>query len=129
LNETPFLPVLLELLRRREAGEANCAVAVVNPRGAVAGWTSLMPDPMWPDRGVLDVYCSPAGWTAAVEMIRDVLRARAGRVIAYSDTESVEKDRALRATGFRPVATLPGWLDATAVGPSRGLVSVWEHFA
>lgn len=126
LSEGPFLPVLQEQRGRRAAGETDCAVVLTSARGAVHGWATCLADPCWPHLSVLDLYCSPAGWPRAGELIRSVLAARAGRLVAYADAGFIAKESALQSEGFQPVATLPRWIRGKGPAVGGKDVVIWE---
>ncbi len=103
---------LLTVLRRQAAGRI-CAVVLRTAAGAVVGMASRLPDPIWPDRDVLDVYCHPNAWRHAGSLLA-AIPSQAGRAcVAYSDDRA--RSAALDIVGFRHVASLPDWTNGRTV--------------
>lgn len=107
-GEGPLLPVL-----RRQAAGTVCAVVLRTDAGAVVGMASRLPDPIWPDRDVLDVYCHPRAWSRAAELLAAIPAQASRACVAYSDDRA--RSAVLAAVGFRHVASLPDWTNGREV--------------
>lgn len=120
-SEGALLPVIRRQRQLRAHGGPDCAVALATPTGAVVGFASVLPDPIWPEQDVLDLFVHPSAWSRATELI-DKLPLQSGRsCVAYTDIGGTSKVEILAATGFSRVAVLPDWL------PGRGDVTVWRR--
>jgi len=118
-SEGAFLPVLRRQAERRAAGAPDCAVVLRSDRGAVLGFATRLPDPLWPDRDLLDLYCHPPAWNRAGELLAALAPNPGRAAAAYVDDPA--KASALAAAGWRRTARLPDWLEA------GGSVEVWEE--
>jgi GNAT superfamily N-acetyltransferase len=115
LTEGPFLPVIRDERKRRADGLPPRAVAMQkDDNGAVVGFAMRDTHPSWPDAGQLDLWCHPDYWDRASELIAPLGLASAGRTIAYGDSDSPLKNRALKSLGFRAIGTLPRFVAADA---------------
>ena len=103
-------------------------VALVLPAGpAVVGLAVQDEHPIWPDTRLADVYCHPAHWDRAADLLAGVLPARDRRCLAYADSTCPAKHEVLAGASFRPAATLPGWLAAARSGAGSVDVTVFER--
>ena len=105
------------------SGGPDCAVALVAANGAVWGLASLMPDPIWPDQDVLDIFCHPGAWSHAAEMLAAIPAKSLRACVAYADVGATAKAAVLSAAGFTRVSDLPGWL------PGRADAVLWRRAA
>ena len=55
--------------------------------------------PLWPDTGLLDVYCHRDFWDYGAEVLGALDLPSMGRWLAYSDDGCPEKDAVLAAAG------------------------------
>nr|MBA2479337.1 hypothetical protein [Planctomycetota bacterium] len=110
LTEGPFLPVIRE--HRRQPDAKPKAYALQKDNGAVVGFAMRDIHPSWPDAGQLDLWCHPDHWDRADELIAPFDLSAAGRTIAYGDSDSPQRSRALAAAGFKPIGTLPRFVAA-----------------
>ena len=67
-------------------------------------------DPLWPDRGIVDLYCHPNFWSKATTLLSQLPIPHGKRAIAYADTRCAEQLEALSNCGFQTLTTLPHWL-------------------
>lgn len=120
-SEGPLLPAIRRQKQASLAGAPPCAIALSSPSGAVLGLASLLPDPIWPEQDVLDLFVHPRAWNRAAELV-DWLPPNHGRAcVAYTDVGALSKIEALFAAGFVAMATLPRWL------PGGDDVTVWRR--
>jgi GNAT superfamily N-acetyltransferase len=86
-------------------------VALVTDAGAVAGWAVLQPDDLaFGDGYLLDLYVHAAFEADAPKLLDAMPWPRHARVSVYTSGDDTYRTRTLNRAGFRPVATLPGWL-------------------
>lgn len=77
------------------------ARVLVRPEtGAVVGAAVAGDHPLWPDTGLLDVYCHPDFWDWGTELLGALERPRRDRWLAVSDDGCCAKDAVLAAAGF-----------------------------
>lgn len=74
-------------------------VAENSATGAVVGAAVAGSHPLWPDWGLVDVYCHPDFWETGAELLQRVPSA-GQRWLAVSDEGCPDKDQALAAAGF-----------------------------
>ncbi len=67
--------------------------------GAIVGAAVAGGHPLWPDTGLLDVYCHPAFWDWGTELLA-ALDLPGDRWLAVSDDGCPEKEAVLAAAGF-----------------------------
>jgi hypothetical protein len=80
--------------------------------GAVAGWLVLIPDGLtFGGATLVDLHVHPAYRQDAPKLLAAVRRPEAGRLTAYTAEPAEYRAALLEGVGFRPVATLPGWLE------------------
>lgn len=116
-SETPLLPLIREENRRRMIAESIRACVLRDAAGsAVLGVACRRPHPLWPMTDVLDVYCHPAWWHRAAEMLEMIPAPSGCRTLAYADTGHAERRAVLERAGFTPAATLDKWAPLPAPG-------------
>jgi len=77
------------------------ARVLVRPEtGAVVGAAIAGDHPLWPDTGLLDVYCHPDFWDWGTELLGALQRPGRDRWLAVSDDGCTAKDAVLAASGF-----------------------------
>jgi len=112
-TEGPLLPLLRGNIERRQKGQPPAGLALqANQSTAVVGLAAWGWDPLWPDTCLLDVWCHPAWWDRAAELLGALELPEADRCIAYGDSACEAKLEVLRAAGFRQIGVLPRWLAA-----------------
>jgi hypothetical protein len=115
ITEGPLLPVIRTNRERIARGEMPTAAVIADPAsGAViafAHWADASP---WPETSQLDLWCHPAAWGRAVELVETLRIPRERRLIAWADADCPAKTAALGKLGFRPAGALPDltWVDA-----------------
>lgn len=110
LTEGPMLP-LIQSERARRHEEAPHALVLQNKKtGAAVALATQRPDPMWPNRCLVDLYCHPNFWTESSTLLAELPLPTGKRLVAYADASCLEQCNAFREAGFQTVATLPRWL-------------------
>jgi GNAT superfamily N-acetyltransferase len=127
-TEGPALDRLKRESDSRDAGEAAVTSAVLEQAetSAVVGLSALGADPLWPRTVVVDVYCHPAFWGGAADLLQALDLPSAERYIAYSDAACPEKANALSASGFSQVALLPSRIAADRARTRLLDVTMWQ---
>ena len=129
-TEGPLLGLIRDEQRRPpdEPAAQPAALALVSTdTTAVVGLAVRARSRTWPGRLVVDVYCSPAHWSRAGELLAGVLPDGARRCVAYADADFPAKHDALARAGFRPIATLPEWSPADPAATRFVDVTVFER--
>ncbi len=104
-TENPFLPAIRDGIKREEEGEKPNAMVLRNRRTtAVVGFTMWRWHPIWPDTCLLDIYCHPAYWDKAGDLLASLSLPDADRYIAYGDASCEQKYGVLSDAGFRQTA-------------------------
>lgn len=115
-SEGGLLPLLIEGAQRQQQDEPPATVVLENSvTRAVVGLATYQWDPIWPATCLLDLYCHPAYWDHGTMLLDRLSLPTPQRVVAYVDSEHVDKQAVLRQVGFQPVTTLPQWLAADTV--------------
>lgn len=105
--EGPLLPLVRAEQVRREKGEpARVRVLENAATGAVAGLAAWDAHSLWPDLVSVDVYCHPAHWQAAPDLLGSLELPAGAHCIAYVDGGCPAKMDVLVAAGFRPTVDL-----------------------
>ena len=65
--------------------------------------------PLWINTCLLDVYCHPAYWQKAPELLEQLSLPQADRYIAFTDANQFKKQSVLEAAGFRETEVLKNW--------------------
>ena len=105
--EWPLVGLLNTESRRLAAREAPRAVALRNlSTGAVAGFATWAHRSRGKGTCVIDVYCHPAYWSSAGDLLDALQTPSASRLLAYADTGCEAKAQFLRRAGFEQVEHL-----------------------
>ncbi|MGC8668044.1 MAG: GNAT family N-acetyltransferase [Chthonomonadales bacterium] len=108
--------------RRLNRGDVN-GVMLEAENGAVVGCGTLIPDAVWPQIQILDVFTHPNFTERLIELVR-ALVPRQGRILAYADANAPHKAAALEECSFVREGTLRNHLRA---GQARGDVYVYAR--
>jgi hypothetical protein len=112
-TERQFLPLLRDEEKRRLENENPRAMVLQQATtGAVVGVAVWDWHPLWPDTGLLDVYCHPNYWDRAQELLASLSPPKIRRFVAYADAGCTHKARILSELGFRQQGTLKRWVAA-----------------
>ncbi|HOZ47579.1 MAG TPA: GNAT family N-acetyltransferase [Candidatus Hydrogenedentes bacterium] len=107
-TEGPLLSAIREEDTRRARGEGpQTLVLESDVSSAVVGLAAWTWHPLWPDTVLLDVYCHPAYWNQAGDLLATLELPDTDRVMAYVDAACPQRKDALVAAGFRHGAALP----------------------
>ena len=129
-SEVPFSPLVIDNTARCKADEPPCAAVLVNPdTDAVLGFACFANHPLWPSWILIDVYCHPAHWPSAGDLLEALQPPSADRQIAYTDPTCPARQDALQATGFKPTITLTDRVRKDAAGKASLDVIVYEREA
>lgn len=121
--EEPLLPSL----RYRLGGERGCVrVLRAADGGAVLGMASWMPDPLWREASVLDVYCHPQWWHRADDLLQ-ALPLPSNSLVAYADANFAAKVNALERAGFARQGSLPKWVAVDAARFTGADVAIYTR--
>jgi GNAT acetyltransferase-like protein len=97
---------------RREREPMIQARALVTEGGATVGWALLAPDPHWfRDTWILDLHTHP-NFTHRLADLLAALTLPDAPVAAYLTEPRGAKTAALSQAGFRPVTSLPAWINS-----------------
>jgi len=108
LPEGPMLPLIMENVKRRTAGEPPRGMALVKPdTSAVVGLAVWSRDPLWPDTCLVDVYCHPNFWTRAGDLFDSLKLPKDHRLLTYAEETCPAKREVLEAKGFKQTVVLP----------------------
>jgi GNAT superfamily N-acetyltransferase len=114
LTEGPLLKALD--IERGRGDKPPRTYALKKPENnAVVGLASWGRHPLWPKTCLVDVYCHPAYWSRAAELLEQLSLPEANHIVAYCDAGFEAKLEVLRCAGFKPLATLPQWIARDAV--------------
>ena len=105
-TEGPLLEVLQREGQRHEAGKAP-QVQVLWANRAVVGLAAWEWDRLWPDCGLVDVYCHPKYWQYGPQLLEALALPPARAWAAYCDEGGPAKKEVLRQAGFSPVGPCP----------------------
>jgi len=125
---------ILDFLYRGETMEQEAvspqALALVNRETtALVGLSMWKWHPVWPDVCLVDVYCHPAYWQHAPELLDGLQLPSAYRTIAYTDDDCPEKARVLENAGYRSCAVMPDWLPIDTARSGAVEVTAFEHIS
>lgn len=129
-TEGPLLGLIRDERRRRreEPAARPAALALVSTvTTAVVGLAARARSRTWPGQVVVDVYCHPAHWSRAGELLAGVMPAGEARCVAYADADWPAKHGALQSAGLQPIATLPEWVPADGAATRFVDVTVFER--
>ena len=105
-TEGPMIPLERDELQRQEKGEGpRSGVLSVPETGAVVGFATYGPNPLWTGTWTVDIYCHPDHWVRGFELLSIVEIPPADRLLAYCDSGFHEKEEVLSEAGFKPIAT------------------------
>lgn len=105
--EAPLLPAILDNAARLDAGQPPRAYVLIKPdNAAVLGLACWSDDPSRPNMRLVDVYCHPAYWMYAPQLLTNLIEP-SQPTIAYADPSLAAKQDMLRAAGFRQIAVQP----------------------
>jgi GNAT superfamily N-acetyltransferase len=116
LCEGPLLHAL-NIEHEREEEHPRVWVTKKAENGAVVGMASREVHPLWPHTDIVDVYCHPAWWDRADELLKR-LPPSSGRSVAYCDAGVQAKREVLLAAGYQSLTTLPRWVAHNAMRTS-----------
>ena len=128
-TEGPLLgPIRAERARPngRDDMSTRALALVSKATTAVLGLAVRKAHPLWPQTGLVDVYCHPAAWSAAGDLLAGVLSGATPRCVAYTDAACQAKADVLSAAGFAEAGSLPEWLPPDQAGGSPLDVTVWR---
>ena len=126
-SEGPLLPLLRDEIRRVGAGDPpRTAVIRQIETHAVVGLATWGHDPLWPETVLTDVYCHPAFWKQAPELLARIHPIPVRRCIAYCDAGVQDKESALAEAGYSRVSTLPAWVARDRAQSGWKDVGVWQ---
>ncbi len=127
-TEGKLLPLLRDAMERKEQGKPARVVALRQVETtAVVGLGMWSPDPMWPHSCLVDVYCHPAFWDRAEDLLSALELPSFDRYIAYSDVGLTPKAAVLSGLGFKRVATHEGRVAVDRARTGFVGVEVWER--
>ena len=112
------LPAWAQLIGKRPRERASHALTLRAQTGAVAGWLVAIPDPLsLGSANQLDLYLHPAFRGIAADAFVQAIAGLPSEtpLTAYVTVLDGYRARALRRGGFRPAATLPGWLSQEGI--------------
>jgi hypothetical protein len=123
-TEGSFLTLLKDEFANRARGENPRAYVLELSSGAVVGFVMWSWHPLWPDTGLIDVYCHLRYWSKARELLNRLELPKADRYLAYADCET--KKRVLLEYGFKETIMLKNRAATTWTKAVFNDVSVFE---
>ncbi len=94
--------------------------------GAVVGAAVAGEHPLWPDTGLLDVYCHPAFWDYGTEILGALDLSQKNSWLAVSDDGCPDKDAVLAAGGFTSTGQAAGRVAVDTRRTRMADVTEWE---
>jgi hypothetical protein len=123
-TEGSFLTLLKDEFANRARGENPRAYVLELFSGAVVGFVMWSWHPLWPDTGLIDVYCHVRYWSKAGELLNRLELPKADRYLAFADCET--KKKVLLEYGFKETIMLKNRAATTWTKAVFNDVSVFE---
>lgn len=120
----------LPLIERNESAQDTAPRSLVlrnTDTGAVVGFAALSSHPLWYGMGLVDVFCHPAHWDQAPELLAALDLPAARRYAAYADPSCPQKIDVLETAGFRQGAAIPNWLSVDIAQSAFADLLVFEQ--
>ncbi len=118
-TEGPFLDLLNRANRYAQNQHPAPAQILQAASTAVVGCAMWNWHPLWPDCCLVDLYCHPACWAQAGDLLDRLTLPEAATYLAYADVTCPERMDVLKRAGFRQAGLLEEWVVAEGSSGKR----------
>ena len=126
-TEASFLHLLNRAERYAKKERPAPALVLQSASTAVLGCAMWNWDPIWPDTCLVDVYCHPACWRQAGDLLGSLALPEAESYVAYADLSCPEQGETLMKAGFNPVGLLEKRAPVAKASAERADVCLFER--